>query len=40
MTEEDVREAWGMARRAAEWLAREAAGLDVFRRGIGTPLEG
>ncbi len=35
MTEEDVRKAWGMARRAAEWLAREAAGLEAAATGDG-----
>ena len=35
MTEEDVREAWGMVRRAAEWLAREAAGLEAAATGDG-----
>ena len=33
MTEKDVREAWGMVRRAAEWLAQEAAKLEAAATG-------
>src|SRR5215213_5102696 len=33
MTEEDVRKAWSMARRAAEWLAQEAAKLEAAATG-------
>ena len=35
LTMPDVREAWGMARRAAEWLAQEAAGLEAAATGDG-----
>ncbi len=35
MTEEDVRKAWSMARRAAEWLVQEAAKLEAAATGDG-----
>jgi hypothetical protein len=35
MTGEDVRKAWGTVRRAAEWLPREAAGLEAAATGDG-----
>ena len=35
MTVEEVRKAWGMVRRAAEWLAQEAARLEAAATGDG-----